>query len=73
MFRLTSPAPLPPAGPSSWLYRSVAQSGSALGSGPRGRGFNSLHSDHIEAKVEGTATKRNAVNAIVIDREAGTT
>ena len=31
----------------SSLHRSVAQSGSALGSGPRGRWFNSSHSDHL--------------------------
>ena len=33
--------------PRSSLHRSVAQSGSALGSGPRGRGSKSRHSDHV--------------------------
>ena len=28
-------------------YRDVAQFGSALGSGPRGRGFESRHLDHL--------------------------
>ena len=31
------------------LFRGVAQFGSALGSGPRGHGFESRHSDHIAA------------------------
>ena len=32
------------------LFRGVAQFGSVLGSGPRGRGFKSRHSDHNGAK-----------------------
>ena len=30
------------------VFRGVAKFGIALGSGPRGRGFESRHSDHIE-------------------------
>ena len=30
------------------LFRGVAKFGIALGSGPRGRGFKSRHSDHVE-------------------------
>ena len=32
------------------IFRGVAQFGSALGSGPRGRGFKSRHLDHEKAK-----------------------
>ena len=32
------------------IFRGVAQFGSALGSGPRGRGFKSRHLDHKKAK-----------------------
>ena len=34
----------------SAMFRGVAQSGSASGLGPEGRGFESLHPDHKETK-----------------------
>ncbi len=34
----------------SAMFRGVAQPGSASGLGPEGRGFESLHPDHKEAK-----------------------
>ena len=58
------------------LYRSVAQLGRALGSGPRGQGFKPLHSDHnTEATATGCAKRTFAIaaNTISNDRvEAGT-
>ena len=38
--------------------RDVAQFGSALGSGPRGRGFKSRRPDHLLQMVEGKMTSR---------------
>ena len=50
LFRLTSPPSL--CYPSAPLprnpLRSVAQTGSAFGSGPKGQEFKSLHSDHLK-------------------------
>ena len=35
-------------------HRGVAKFGIALGSGPRGHGFKSRHSDHIKGALSGT-------------------
>lgn len=76
-FATQTARPQLPAGPFAVARRSVAQFGSALGSGPRGRGFESLHSDH-KATVKGCA-KRETITAATVavainDRnEAGTT
>lgn len=40
---------------SSFLRRGVAQFGRALGSGPRGHGFKSRHSDHTECSYSNRA------------------
>lgn len=66
-----------PARPFAVVSRSVAQFGSALGSGPRGRGFESHHSDQKDT-AKGCAKRTTIENAAVVairqDRnEAGTT
>ena len=45
----------------STKIRGVAQHGSVLGSGPRGRGFESRHSDHIYRGVAQLVACQNGV------------
>ena len=47
--RILVPQPKKPlAKTNGFIFRGVAQLGRALGSGPRGREFDSRHSDHLK-------------------------
>ena len=64
-FRLLPPPKTATAQCAGDVLRSVAQSDRALGSGPRGRGFKSRHSDQVRPamRMAAVSTSMNVVDA----------
>ncbi len=59
------PQPTKPLDTNGLNFRGVAQLGRALGSGPRGREFESRHSDHTASR---TSFVRDAVFYVVMEK-----